>query len=75
MAKHLSLRSAVRCLIWLWLLSGCTATQRQEAKTVVCHVCEQVQEYCATGMPLTEAQKQGIIHELYPDAGVPDAAH
>lgn len=52
---------------------GCTATQRKEAKTVVCHVCDSVASYCQDGVPLTEAQKQEIVKELYPDAGAPDA--
>lgn len=64
-------RAIFRTLLWIALLSigGCTATQRKEAKTVICHVCEKVSEYCQNGAPLTEAQKQEIVQELYPDAG------
>lgn len=48
---------------------ACTSTQRREAKTVVCHVCEKVTDYCNNGAPLTDAQKQAIVQELYPDGG------
>lgn len=67
-------KAVLKCVLWVWLLSACTATQRREARTVVCHVCEKVADYCNNGVPLTAAQKQEIVNELYPDAGAPDAA-
>ena len=70
---RLSLKALFWCGVWVWLLSACTATQRKEAKTVVCNVCEKVKDYCNNGAPLTDGQKQEIVNALYPDAGVPDA--
>jgi hypothetical protein len=64
-------KALIRATLWVILLGigACTATQRQEAKTVVCHVCDKVADYCNNGAPLTDAQKQEIVQELYPDAG------
>lgn len=62
-------------MLWVTLLSlgGCSkaALQKdaQTAKRVVCSVCERVAAYCNNGVPLTDAQKQAIVQELYPDGG------
>lgn len=70
---RLSAKAVLKCAVWIWLLSACTATQRREARTVVCNVCEKVKDYCDNGAPLTDTQKKEIVNALYPDAGVPDA--
>lgn len=68
-------RALFRCVLWMTLISlgGCSnATlqkEAQSAKKVVCSICEKVASYCETGVPLTNAQKQEIVQELYPDAG------